>query len=69
MNHETPLNVNDPDHVDPVLEEIWQIRRELSARFNGDMEAMGRYFQKQGEMHTEHASSRRPQPGGERDGA
>ncbi|HEX8453044.1 MAG TPA: hypothetical protein VF647_13160 [Longimicrobium sp.] len=53
MSENKPLNVNDPDHVDEVMEELWQIRRELSDRFNGDMKAMGRYFQEQQRLHPE----------------
>jgi hypothetical protein len=59
MSDNKPLNVNDPDHVDEVMEELWQIRRELSARFNGDMRAMGRYFEEQQRLHPERVSSPR----------
>jgi hypothetical protein len=32
MSEEAPVEVNDPDHVDEVMEELWQIRRDLSAQ-------------------------------------
>ena len=38
------MDVNDPEHVDPILTELWQIREEFAARFNYDMDAMGRYL-------------------------
>ena len=48
-----PLDVNDPDHVDEVMEEIWRIREEMWAEFNGDIWAMGRYLQEQERLHPE----------------
>ncbi|HEX8211321.1 MAG TPA: hypothetical protein VF584_14195 [Longimicrobium sp.] len=50
--------MNDPDHVDEVMEELWEIRRELSAQFNGDIKAMGRYFREQERLHPERMSTR-----------
>ena len=32
-------------YSDPIVEEIHRIREEIAARFNYDMEAIGRYFQ------------------------
>ncbi|HEY0036620.1 MAG TPA: hypothetical protein VGB66_08035 [Longimicrobium sp.] len=61
MKDDKPLNLNDPDHVDPILEEIWQIRREISDRFNGDMDAIGCHYQEQARLHAERVPSRAPQ--------
>jgi hypothetical protein len=56
-----PVNVNDPDHDDPVLAELRQIRKEFSERFNGDMDAMARYFIEQERLHPERMYTRLPQ--------
>lgn len=53
MSKKKPLDVNDPDHVDEVMEEIWRIREEMWAEFNGDIWAMGRYLQEQEKLHPE----------------
>ena len=53
MSKDKPLNVNDPDHVDEVMEELWQIRREMWAEVNGDIRAMGRYLEEQRRLHPE----------------
>jgi hypothetical protein len=55
------INVNDPEHVDHVLEELWKIREDFAARFNHDMDAMGRYLMEQERLPPERASARRPQ--------
>ncbi len=59
MSEEKPLNVNDPDHVDEVMEELWQIRQEMWAEVNGDIRAMGRYLEEQQRLHPERVSSPR----------
>jgi hypothetical protein len=41
------INVNDPDYDDPILAEIRQTREEFSIRFNGDIDAMHRYYEEQ----------------------
>ncbi|MBD0318728.1 MAG: hypothetical protein ICV87_00235 [Gemmatimonadetes bacterium] len=53
MSENKPLDVNDPDHVDEVMEELWRIREELWAEFNGDMQAMGRYLKERERLHPE----------------
>ena len=53
MSEERPLNVNDPDHVDEVMEELWEIRRKMWAEVNGDIRAMGRYLEEQRRLHPE----------------
>jgi hypothetical protein len=53
-----PVNVNDPDHDDPVLAELRQIRKEFSERFNGDMDAMACYFIEQERLHPERMYTR-----------
>jgi len=55
------INVNDPDHDDPVLAELRQIRKEFSEQFGGDIDAMARYFQEQERLHPERMSTRLPQ--------
>jgi Zn-dependent M32 family carboxypeptidase len=47
MPDEKPIDVKDPDHVDPILEEIWQIREEMAAEWNHDFDTMLRYFEEQ----------------------
>ncbi len=47
MRNDRQINVNDPDHDDAILAEIRQIRDEFSKRFNGDIDAMSRYFKEQ----------------------
>jgi hypothetical protein len=59
MSNETRIDVNDPDYDDPILAELRQIRKAFSERFNGDMDAMGRYFQERERLHPECVSSRR----------
>lgn len=66
MSENDPLRVNDPAYTDEILEEIWQIRREMWAEFNGDMEAMGRYLEEQQRLHPERvyaAPARGEEPG------
>ena len=61
MPDNAPINLNDPDHVDEVMEELWRIREEMWAEFNGDMQAMGRYLQERERLHPERmATSERP---------
>ena len=47
MRDDAKINVNDPDYDDPILAEIRQIREEFSIRFNGDIDAMHRYYEEQ----------------------
>jgi hypothetical protein len=54
---EKPIEVNDPDHVDEVMEELWQIRRELWGRFDGDIDAICRYLREQERLHPERMST------------
>lgn len=60
MPDDTPFDVDDPGYDDPILAELRQIRKNFSARFNGDMEAMGRYFQERERLHPERMSTRKP---------
>ena len=50
MPDEKPINVNDPEHVDEVLEELWQIRAEMAAEWNYDFDTMLRYFEEQRQL-------------------
>jgi hypothetical protein len=50
MPDDKKINLNDPDYDDPILAEIRQIRDEFSIRFNGDIDAMSRYFAEQREL-------------------
>jgi hypothetical protein len=51
MSDEKKVNVNDPDHDDPVLAELRQIREEFVARFDYDFDAIGRHLRKQERRH------------------
>ncbi len=51
MQDESRLNVNDPEHVDEVLEELWRIREEMAAEWNHDLSAAVAYFEEQRRLH------------------
>jgi hypothetical protein len=51
MRKDKQIDVNDPDYDDPILAEIRQIRSEFSERFDGDIDAMSRYFEEQRRLH------------------
>lgn len=59
-NHD-PNDVNDPEYDDPILAEIRAIRDELSDRFNGDMEAIGRYYMERQRSYAERMRTHPPQ--------
>jgi hypothetical protein len=61
MKNGGKIDVNDPEHVDHVLEELWKIREEFAAQFNHDVDAMGRYLMEQERLHPERMSTRLPQ--------
>lgn len=61
MSDGAPIDVNDPDHVDEVMEELWRIREEMWAEFNGDMQAMGRYLQERERLHPERMATHQRQ--------
>lgn len=61
MSEKKPLNVNDPDHVDEVMEELWRIREEMWAEVNGDMQAMGRYLKDCERLHPERMATHQRQ--------
>jgi len=49
-------------HSDPIVEEIHRIREEISAKFNYDIEAIGRYMQQRQRESGVRVVRREPRP-------
>ena len=60
MAEQLPFDVNDPDHDDPIVNQVRQIRREIMEEFNHERAAYDRYLLERERQHPGRLAKLRP---------